>query len=77
MVHVRKCPVKGKRGIPSTEFYIDGKPQIYCLGCQDVVTDEPLPECKKCKDWANGEQCEKDFQNAREQGRVNEVVARP
>ena len=62
MVHVRKCPY-GKRGKPTTEFYIDGKPQIYCYGWIDGMTDEALDICKSCKDWANGEQCDKDFEN--------------
>lgn len=50
MVHVKKCPL-GKRGKPSTEFYKDGKPQIYCMGYIDLRYDEPLPECKKCADY--------------------------
>lgn len=72
MVHIKKCPNPNGRDKPSTEFYIDGKPQIYCYGWKDAMTDEPLPECKKCKDWVYGEQCEKDFQNARKRGKVNE-----
>lgn len=67
MVHVKKCPLRIKdktheRGKPTTEFYIDGKPQIYCYGFIDLYNDEPLEECKKCLDWVNGEQCEKDFE---------------
>lgn len=65
MVHVKKCPLSIGRGKPSTEFYIDGKPQIYCYGWQDGMTDEPFSECKNCFDWVYGEQCEKDFENAR------------
>lgn len=61
MVHVKKCPLD-KRRIPTTEFYIDGKPQIYCYGYMDLYNDEPLEECKKCLDWVNGEQLEKDFE---------------
>lgn len=37
MVHVKKCPL-GKRGRPSTEFWKDGKPQIYCRGWIDKMT---------------------------------------
>ncbi len=61
MVHVSKCPY-GKRGRPTTEFYIDGKPQIYCYGWEDKMTDEALLICKNCKDWVRGEQCELDFE---------------
>ena len=60
MVHIKKCPL-GKKGKPTTEFFKDGKPQIYCYGWIDAMTDEPLKECKNCADWVNGEQCEKDF----------------
>ena len=40
MVHT-KCILK-KRGRPYTDFYINGKPQIYCMGWIDIMTDEPL-----------------------------------
>ncbi len=66
MVHVDKCP-RGNRGTPFKDFTIDGKPQIYCLGWQDRMTDEPVAECKICKDYLYGEQhdidCEKHFGN--------------
>lgn len=65
MVHVKKCPRLKGRGRPTTEFYIDGKPQIYCYGWIDKMTDEPLQICKECLDWVYGEQCEKDFEQAR------------
>ena len=61
MVHVRKCPCEYGRGVPTTEFYKDDKPMIYCIGWVDSATDEPLPICKNCKDWYMGEQCEEDF----------------
>ena len=65
MVHVKKCPCKEGRGKPTTEFHkvVDGKkkPQIYCCGWMDSMTDEPYEICKNCKDWVNGEQCEYDF----------------
>lgn len=60
MVHVKKCPCKNGRGRPTTEFYKDGKPQIYCYGWIDLYNDEPLDVCKNCKDWVHGEQCEYD-----------------
>lgn len=63
MVHVRKCPY-GKRSRPTTEFYIKGKPQIYCMGWIDLMYDEPLDICKNCKDFVHGEQIEIDFKEA-------------
>ena len=60
MVHVRKCPL-GDRGNPTTEFYKDGKPQIYCYGWIDSMTDEPLGECLNCKDFVYGAQIERDI----------------
>jgi len=63
MVHVKKCPY-GNRSKAETEFYKDGKPQIYCCGWIDPMTDEPFKVCQNCKDWASGEQCEKDFKAA-------------
>ena len=70
MVHVKKCPL-GKRGRPSTEFWRDGKPQIYCYGWVDQMTDEALGECKRCLDWANGDQVSRDLQLAVLEGRVD------
>lgn len=63
MVHVKKC-THGKRGKPSTEFWKDEKPQIYCRGWIDQMTDEALEECKRCLDWAEGEQVDKDLRDA-------------
>ncbi len=68
MVHVKKCPHKDGRGRPTTEFHINGKPQIYCYGWIDRMNDEPLEVCKNCKDWANGEQCAIDFEKSRNKG---------
>lgn len=61
MVHVKKCPL-GKRGYPTTEFYKNGKPQIYCMGRIDQMNDEPLDECKQCKDFVYGAQCATDLE---------------
>lgn len=66
MVHVTRCPCKDGRGRSTTEFFKDGKPQIYCYGWIDGMTDEPLEICKKCKDWVHGEQCEQDFKEHRD-----------
>lgn len=60
MIHTI-CKCECGRGKPTTEFYIDGKPQIYCYGWEDGMTDEPLEICKNCPDWVYGEQCEIDF----------------
>ena len=64
MVHVKKCPCEYGRGVPTTEFNIDGKPQIYCRGWVDKMNDEPLVVCKLCLDFAGGEQPQKDLEAA-------------
>ena len=65
MVHIKKCPNPLGRGNPTTEFYIDGKPQIYCNGWIDKMTDKPLEVCQNCKDFVYGEQAEIDFEKAK------------
>ena len=35
-----------RRGEPSAEWYKDGKPQYYCYGYVDKMSDELLQECK-------------------------------
>lgn len=42
-----------RRGKPTIEFYKDEKPQYYCYGYIDVGTDEPLEDCKRCKDFVD------------------------
>lgn len=37
-----------EKGKPSIEFYIEGKPQYYCYGYVDNMTDEIIDECKRC-----------------------------
>lgn len=37
-----------RRGLPSVEWYKNGKAQYYCRGYIDRRTDELLPECKDC-----------------------------
>ena len=47
-----KAKERGKvsrRGEPSIEWYKDGKPQYYCYGYIDKMTDELLVECKECR----------------------------
>lgn len=46
MVNVKKCPCEHGRGKPTTEFYDNGKPQIYCMGWVNNYNDEPLECCK-------------------------------
>ena len=38
-----------KRGNPSIEWYKDGKPQYYCYGWKNRMTDELLDVCQNCK----------------------------
>ena len=38
-----------RRGEPSVEWHKEGKPQYYCYGYIDKMTDELLPECKECR----------------------------
>ena len=38
-----------RRGKSTIEFYKDEKPQYYCYGYIDFSTDEPLEDCKLCK----------------------------
>ena len=66
MVHVKNCPT-GKRGKPSTEFFKDGKPQIYCTGWVDRQTDEPMRECTECPDYHIYAQSDLDALGRREE----------
>lgn len=50
---VRTGQIKQK-GKASIEWYTeDTKPQYYCLGYTDSMTDELLPECKRCKKYVD------------------------
>ena len=60
MVHT-KCRNPKGRGRPSTEFYVLGRPQIYCRGWIDRMTDEPLSVCRRCPDFTGNEQLEQDM----------------
>lgn len=50
-----------RRGKSTIEFYKDEKPQYYCYGYIDSETDEPLEDCKQCKDFV--ELAQKDLDN--------------
>ena len=39
-----------ERGKASAEWHKDGKPQQYCLGYINLMTDELLEVCRNCKD---------------------------
>lgn len=67
------CALKAKgivreKGKPSIEFYKNGKPQYYCMGYINLMTDEEYQECRECKRWYCGEQSEKDFEEAKALG---------
>lgn len=62
MVHVKKCPL-GKRGRPSTEYIIDGKPYIYCYGWYYSQNEELLEECKACADHVS--RAQEDLERSR------------
>ena len=49
-----------RKGKPSIEWYKDGKPQYYCYGYMDMMTECPIKECIECnKYWA---QSQKDIE---------------
>ena len=39
-----------RRGKPSVEWHKNGKPQYYCYGWKNSMTDELLEVCRNCKD---------------------------
>ena len=57
-----------QKGRPSIEFYKNGKPQYYCMGYENKMTDEAYHECRECPRWALGEQTEKDYEDAKKNG---------
>lgn len=42
-----------RRGKPTIEFYKNEKPQYYCYGYIDSMTDELLEVCENCSDHVN------------------------
>lgn len=54
-----------RRGQPSIEWYKDGKPQYYCYGYIDNMTDELLQECKECRSHVYKAQDDLDKYNRR------------
>lgn len=57
--------IADKKGKPSIEFYKNRKPQYYCLGYENRMTDEPYKECMECPGWDLEEQCQKDYRDSR------------
>ena len=52
MIMACKAKERGKvsrRGGLSIEWYKDDKPQYYCYGYIDKMTDDLFPECKECR----------------------------
>ena len=65
-----KAKERGKvsrRGEPSIEWYKDGKPQYYCYGYIDKMTDELLVECKECRSHVYKAQGDLDEHNRRKE----------
>ena len=63
------CKIAGhkvkRRGDATVEWYKDGVPQYYCYGYIDKMTDEPLSECKECRDYVGKAQDDLDEWNRR------------
>ena len=63
-----KAKERGKvdrRGEPSIEWYKDDKPQYYCYGYTDPMTDDVLQECKECRSHVSKAQYDLDAYNRR------------
>ena len=56
-----------RRGEPSIEWNKDGKPQYYCYGYIDKMTDELLTECKECRSHVDKAQDALDEYNHRKE----------
>ena len=57
-----------RKGEPSIEFHIDGKPQYYCNGYVDPMTDDTYDECRRCPKWVSGDKANKDWEEAKRLG---------
>lgn len=71
-----KAKERGKvsrRGEPSIEWYKDGKPQYYCCGYIDKMTDELLTECKECRSHVHKAQGDLDEHNRRKRNDYEKV----
>ena len=60
------------RGKSSIEWHKDGKPQYYCYGYINKMTDEPLPECKECRSHVSKAQDDLDKYNRHFYGKRKE-----
>ena len=49
-----------RRGHPNIEWYKDVKPQYYCYGIIDCMTDELLEVCRNCPDHVDKAQDDYD-----------------
>ena len=54
-----------RRGQPSIEWYRGGKPQYYCYGYIDKMTDDLLLECNECRSHVRKAQYDLDAWNRR------------
>ena len=61
-----------RRGEPSIEWYKDKKPQYYCYGYIDKMTDELLSECKECRSHVYKAQGDLDEYNRRKENDYGE-----
>ncbi len=60
-----------KRRLSTTEFYIEGEPQVYCYGVVSNAWDgDYCSECYRCRNFALGKQCEEDFEKALYAGKI-------
>lgn len=54
----KKKGIVKRRGKPTIEFYADGKPQYYCYGYIYGDTEEPMEDCKRCRDFVDNAQAD-------------------
>lgn len=54
--------------LPSREWEKDGKPQYYCHGWIDKMTDELLPECKACNNHVS--RAQEDLENWKKERQI-------